>query len=201
MQQLLQSKHSSTGEHVSENNPDPTSPATVPFKSQSFVVNGINILNKNSVDSDTAMHRIIQRRKTHNRVERRRRDRMNNLFSELSRAMPPSQHNNDNFNRADLLQEAIRYMHQLQSENKRLKEAVKLPHSFEDDDLSSLSSFGSSSHCSSLVLPPLPQADQLYIPTCSPSSSFCASERMPVPPVISKRFRPQNEYESIIIFD
>lgn len=48
-----------------------TNPAT-----SNFMVNGVNILNKNSLDSDTVMNRIIQRRKTHNRVERRRRDRM-----------------------------------------------------------------------------------------------------------------------------
>lgn len=43
---------------------------------EKLVVNGVNILNKNSVDSDTMMHRIIQRRQTHNRIERRRRDKM-----------------------------------------------------------------------------------------------------------------------------
>lgn len=51
-----------------------TNPAT-----SAFMVNGVNILNKNSLDSDTVMHRIIQRRQTHNRVERRRRDRMVNF--------------------------------------------------------------------------------------------------------------------------
>lgn len=41
-----------------------------------LVVHGVNILNKLSVDSDTAMDRIQQRRKTHNRVEKRRRSNM-----------------------------------------------------------------------------------------------------------------------------
>lgn len=45
-----------------------------------LVVHGINILNKISIDSDTAMSRIKQRRETHNRVERRRR---NNLVCQL----------------------------------------------------------------------------------------------------------------------
>jgi hypothetical protein len=44
--------------------------------STSFTVNGVNILNKNSLDSDIILNRIVQRRQTHNRVERRRRDRM-----------------------------------------------------------------------------------------------------------------------------
>lgn len=41
-----------------------------------LVVHGVNILNKISLDSDTAMSRIKQRRETHNRVERRRRDNL-----------------------------------------------------------------------------------------------------------------------------
>ena len=41
-----------------------------------LVLHGVNILNKVSVDSDTAMSRIRQRRETHNRVERRRRDNL-----------------------------------------------------------------------------------------------------------------------------
>lgn len=41
-----------------------------------LVVHGVNILNKISIDSDTAMSRIKQRRETHNRVERRRRDNL-----------------------------------------------------------------------------------------------------------------------------
>jgi hypothetical protein len=53
----------------SENIPD------IP-ENNSFIVNGINILNRNSLDCDTMMNRIIQRRKTHNRVERRRRDKI-----------------------------------------------------------------------------------------------------------------------------
>jgi hypothetical protein len=41
-----------------------------------MIVNGVNLLNKTSLDSDTMMHRIKQRRETHNRVERRRRDKL-----------------------------------------------------------------------------------------------------------------------------
>lgn len=45
-------------------------------KTKKLVIHGVNILNKSSLDSDTAMHRIKQRRETHNRVERRRRDNL-----------------------------------------------------------------------------------------------------------------------------
>jgi hypothetical protein len=48
--------------------------------SPSFMVNGVNILNKNSLNSEIIMNRIVQRRQTHNRVERRRRDRMVNYL-------------------------------------------------------------------------------------------------------------------------
>jgi hypothetical protein len=44
-----------------------------------LVVNGINILNNRSLDCDTAKDRIRQRRETHNKVERRRRDIMVSL--------------------------------------------------------------------------------------------------------------------------
>lgn len=39
-----------------------------------MVVNGVNILNNRSIDCSTAKDRIRQRRETHNKVERRRRD-------------------------------------------------------------------------------------------------------------------------------
>jgi hypothetical protein len=47
-------------------------------KPKKLVMHGVNILNKSSLDSDTAMNRIKQRRETHNRVERRRRDNLVN---------------------------------------------------------------------------------------------------------------------------
>ena len=39
-----------------------------------LVVNGVNILNKSCLDKDIILDRMKQRRETHNRVERRRRD-------------------------------------------------------------------------------------------------------------------------------
>lgn len=59
---------------IENKTPVPNNPTNT--ASNTFVINGVNILNKTSVDSDTMMHRIMQRRQTHNRVERRRRDRM-----------------------------------------------------------------------------------------------------------------------------
>lgn len=45
-----------------------------------MIVNGINILNKSSLDTDIIMDRIKHRRETHNRVERRRRDMLVSVF-------------------------------------------------------------------------------------------------------------------------
>ena len=65
MQRILDNKKNATTMELSQTK-----------KSPSLTVHGVNILNKNDLDSDTVMNRIIQRRKTHNRVERRRRDRL-----------------------------------------------------------------------------------------------------------------------------
>ncbi|KAF9581426.1 hypothetical protein BGW38_001549, partial [Lunasporangiospora selenospora] len=44
---------------------------------KAYDVGGVNILNKKAVDSKTALDKIRRRRETHNRVERRRRDCIN----------------------------------------------------------------------------------------------------------------------------
>lgn len=46
---------------------------------KAYDVGGINILNKKTVDSQTALDKIKRRRETHNRVERRRRDQINQV--------------------------------------------------------------------------------------------------------------------------
>ena len=45
-----------------------------------LVVNGVNILNKSCLDKDIILDRMKQRRETHNRVERRRRDMLVRSF-------------------------------------------------------------------------------------------------------------------------
>ncbi|KAL9552928.1 hypothetical protein MBANPS3_003544 [Mucor bainieri] len=163
-----------------------------------FMVNGVNILNKNSLDSDTVMHRIMQRRQTHNRVERRRRDRMNNLFNDLSKCLPTLQHKTEN-NRADILQEAIEHIKQLTNENHRLKHCgsfSQVPNLYEDDSASVTSSSSSenndvvcksSTHVSSL--PHLPS-----ISSFSPTSDQLLEQKK------SMMARPQSQFESILSF-
>ncbi|KAF1799815.1 helix-loop-helix DNA-binding domain-containing transcription factor [Mucor lusitanicus] len=173
-------------------------PLTNPTAS-TFMVNGVNILNKNSLDSDTVMHRIMQRRQTHNRVERRRRDRMNSLFNNLSKCLPALQHKTEN-NRADILQEAIEHIKQLTTENHRLKRRgsfSQVPNLYEDDSASVTSSSGSenndivcksSSHMSSL--PQLPSISSL---TSTPPDHL---EQKRKPTMI----RPQSQFEFILSF-
>ncbi|KAI8357341.1 hypothetical protein EDC96DRAFT_514979 [Choanephora cucurbitarum] len=78
-------------------------------------INGVNLLNRDSLDTQTVMKRIIKKKQTHNRIERRRRVRLNTLFSELSDTLPSMKHKTDNY-RAEILQEAINYIKQIQSE-------------------------------------------------------------------------------------
>ncbi|KAK4521515.1 uncharacterized protein ATC70_012131 [Mucor velutinosus] len=162
-----------------------------------FVVNGVNILNKNSLDSDTVMHRIMQRRQTHNRVERRRRDRMNNLFHDLSKCLPALQHKTEN-SRADILQEAIEHIKQLTDENHRLKHhgsISQVPHLYEDDSDSVTSSSSSENNditCkSSSYVSSLP-----HLPSISSLTSR-ADQLEPKKPTTTQ---PQSQFESILSF-
>ncbi|KAI8344022.1 hypothetical protein BC941DRAFT_2746 [Chlamydoabsidia padenii] len=86
-----------------------------------MIVNGVNLLNKTSLDSDTMMHRIKQRRETHNRVERRRRDKLNNLVSELAHSIPLDVANAEKCHRAKILRHAIDYIQLIQQENNALR--------------------------------------------------------------------------------
>ncbi|KAL9545688.1 hypothetical protein MBANPS3_007024 [Mucor bainieri] len=94
-----------------------------------LVVHGVNILNKISIDSDTAMSRIKQRRETHNRVERRRRDNLNTLVNELSDLVPRSsieKSGGEKCHRAKVLRYAIEYIQTIQQENEQLRQQLGL---------------------------------------------------------------------------
>ncbi|CEP11222.1 hypothetical protein [Parasitella parasitica] len=94
-----------------------------------LVVHGVNILNKISIDSDTAMSRIKQRRETHNRVERRRRDNLNTLVNELSNLVPRSsmeKSGGEKCHRAKVLRYAIDYIQTMKEENAQLRQQLGL---------------------------------------------------------------------------
>ncbi|KAI8351760.1 hypothetical protein EDC96DRAFT_518319 [Choanephora cucurbitarum] len=94
-----------------------------------LVVHGVNILNKISLDSDIAMSRIKQRRETHNRVERRRRDNLNTLVNQLSDIVPRTsieKSGGEKCHRAKVLRYAIEYIQSIQQENNELREQLGL---------------------------------------------------------------------------
>lgn len=65
-------------------NPDTMARRLSQEKQTKLVVNGVNLLNKSSLDKDIILDRMKQRRETHNRVERRRRDMLvSNLLSSI----------------------------------------------------------------------------------------------------------------------
>ncbi|KAG0170203.1 hypothetical protein DFQ28_002406 [Apophysomyces sp. BC1034] len=92
-----------------------------------LLVHGVNILNKTSLDSDTVMKRIKQRRETHNRVERRRRDMLNGLVNELAEVIPIATENAEKCHRAKILRQAIDYIRQIQEENNSLRSQLGFP--------------------------------------------------------------------------
>ncbi|KAI9319155.1 hypothetical protein BX666DRAFT_1431872 [Dichotomocladium elegans] len=96
-------------------------------KTQSkLVVNGVNILNKSCLDKDIILDRIKQRRETHNRVERRRRDMLNGLINQLAHVMPNEIIDDpEKCNRAQVLRHAISYIQSIQNENKTLREQLQ----------------------------------------------------------------------------
>ncbi|KAG0296363.1 hypothetical protein BGZ96_009600 [Linnemannia gamsii] len=58
-----------------------------------YDVGGVNILNKKPLDSKTALDKITRRRETHNRVERRRRDCINQACKPLIDSQPSTRKN------------------------------------------------------------------------------------------------------------
>ncbi|KAG0355063.1 hypothetical protein BGZ54_001318 [Gamsiella multidivaricata] len=56
---------------------------------KSFDLAGVNILNRKPLDTRTALDKLQRRRETHNRVERKRRDCINQLIDDLTKLLPP----------------------------------------------------------------------------------------------------------------
>lgn len=100
---------------------------------------------------------------------------------------------NQGSNRADVLQEAILYIRQLQHENKRTARNDSTSPNFEFEEIGSLSS-----HDSSLMSSSPTNNDMLYM-SFSPSTN----DLMPLVPKRKRlvtAIRSQHQYESIISF-
>ncbi|KAI9496097.1 hypothetical protein BDB00DRAFT_869727 [Zychaea mexicana] len=93
-----------------------------------LVVNGVNILNKSCLDKDIILDRMKQRRETHNRVERRRRDMLNGLINQLAQAMPQTVFSEpEKCHRAEILRQAISYIQSIQQENEAMRAQLGHP--------------------------------------------------------------------------
>ncbi|CAO3614741.1 unnamed protein product [Mucor hiemalis] len=95
-----------------------------PKKQTAYRVNGVNILNRNNLDSKTAIERIQRRRENHNHVERRRRDNINNTIFELSSVVPNAIQPGQKPNKGNILKLSLDYIKDLQAENNALKERL-----------------------------------------------------------------------------
>ncbi|KAI8049120.1 helix-loop-helix DNA-binding domain-containing protein [Gilbertella persicaria] len=81
-----------------------------PKKQTAYRVNGVNILNRNNLDSKTAIERIQRRRENHNHVERRRRDNINNTIFELSSVVPNAIQPGQKPNKGNILKLSLDYI-------------------------------------------------------------------------------------------
>ncbi|RKP35659.1 helix-loop-helix DNA-binding domain-containing protein, partial [Dimargaris cristalligena] len=79
-------------------------------KSNVYKVSGVNILNRNSVESRTVMERIQRRRENHNFVERRRRDNINYTITELAGVIPAAHQDGAKLNKGSVLRMAVDYI-------------------------------------------------------------------------------------------
>ncbi|KAJ1646840.1 hypothetical protein LPJ64_001724 [Coemansia asiatica] len=91
-------------------------------KSNVYKVSGVNILNRNSVDSKTALERLQRRRENHNFVERRRRDNINHTITSLSTLIPYCNEDGVKLNKGSILHMAVDYIRDLQEINQALAE-------------------------------------------------------------------------------
>ncbi|CAM0137204.1 unnamed protein product [Umbelopsis sp. WA50703] len=90
-----------------------------------YKVNGVNILNRNNLDSKTAIERIKRRRENHNYVERRRRDVINNTIMDIAETVPNAITTGQKPNKGSILRLALDYIKQLQSENQKLRQLAR----------------------------------------------------------------------------
>ncbi|KAG2176921.1 hypothetical protein INT43_007575 [Umbelopsis isabellina] len=94
-------------------------------RQSAYKVNGVNILNRNNLDSKTAIERIKRRRENHNYVERRRRDVINNTIMDIAETVPNAITSGQKPNKGSILRLALDYIKHLQSENQKLRHMVR----------------------------------------------------------------------------
>ncbi|KAF9301864.1 hypothetical protein BGZ74_006163 [Mortierella antarctica] len=149
---------------------------------KAYDVGGINILNKKTVDSQTALDKIKRRRETHNRVERRRRDQINQLIDELTTLLPKDdEEDQSRSHRVNILRSAVSHIQQLTRQNQELQNQI---HAIQS--ASPPSSSSSSTSRSALPAPPLVNPDYGQRPLSSNAWEYTPTD-MP-PEESSRRF-------------
>ncbi|KAF9965609.1 hypothetical protein BGZ70_004464 [Mortierella alpina] len=93
---------------------------------EAYDVGGVNILNKKPVDSKTALDKIKRRREVHNRVERRRRDCINQLIDELTSLLPKDDADSlSKCHRINVLRAAVAHIQNLTHQNENLNQQLE----------------------------------------------------------------------------
>ncbi|KAF9364900.1 hypothetical protein BGX34_012141 [Mortierella sp. NVP85] len=94
---------------------------------KSFDLAGVNILNRKPLDTKTALDKLQRRRETHNRVERKRRDCINQLIDELTKLLPPKhlEEATSKCHRVNVLRGAVSHIKFLNESNEALKKSVQ----------------------------------------------------------------------------
>ncbi|KAG0357911.1 hypothetical protein BG005_002975 [Podila minutissima] len=142
---------------------------------KAYDVGGINILNKKTVDSQTALDKIKRRRETHNRVERRRRDQINQLIDELTTLLPKDdEEDQSRSHRVNILRSAVSHIQQLTRQNQELQNQI---HAIQS--ASPPSSSSSSTSRSALPAPPLVNPDYGQRPLSSNAWEYTPTDMPP----------------------
>ncbi|KAF9315203.1 hypothetical protein BG003_003388 [Podila horticola] len=137
-------------EKTVESTPDPkakasTKPAPKTFRfegsissesfktTKSFDLAGVNILNRKPLDTRTALDKLQRRRETHNRVERKRRDCINqaSLIDDLTKLLPPKhlEETSSKCHRVNVLRGAVSHIKFLNESNQALTKSIQAVHS------------------------------------------------------------------------
>ncbi|KAF9114043.1 hypothetical protein BGX27_000241 [Mortierella sp. AM989] len=109
---------------------------------KSFDLAGVNILNRKPLDTRTALDKLQRRRETHNRVERKRRDCINQLIDDLTKLLPPKhlEEVTSKCHRVNVLRGAVAHIKFLSEINSSLKTSLTAAkeQGFTDIDLSAI---------------------------------------------------------------
>ncbi|KAG0328288.1 hypothetical protein BG004_002571 [Podila humilis] len=95
---------------------------------KSFDLAGVNILNRKPLDTRTALDKLQRRRETHNRVERKRRDCINQLVDDLTKLLPPKhlEEATSKCHRVNVLRGAVAHIKFLTESNDSLAKSLDI---------------------------------------------------------------------------